>query len=159
MGMIKFARCAAILLAASVLAGAGISARAQAPAADIPAPRFDIERFELNVYSLLSPAEVGRIVEPYTGKSKDFADIQRALEALEQAFRDLGYGVVQVLLPEQDITRGVVQFRVLQPTVGRVVIEGNTQFDSANIRHSLPSVKEGETPNSKDIARNLQITA
>jgi len=159
MGMIKFARCAVILLAASVLAGAGISARAQAPAADIPAPRFDIERFELNVYSLLSTAEVGRIVEPYTGKSKDFADIQRALEALEQAFRDLGYGVVQVLLPEQDITRGVVQFRVLQPTVGRVVIEGNTQFDSANIRHSLPSVKEGETPNSKDIARNLQITA
>ncbi len=125
----------------------------------IPAPRFDIERFELSAYTLLSPAEVGRIVGPYTGKDKDFPDIQRALEALEQAFRDLGYGVVQVLLPEQDITRGVVQFRVLQPTVGKVVIEGNTHFDSANIRHSLPSVKEGETPNSKDIARNLQITA
>jgi len=159
MGMIKFARFAMILLAASVLAGAGSSARAQAPAAGIPAPRFDIERFELSAYTLLSLAEVDHILAPYTGKNKDFADIQRALEALEQAFRDLGYGVVQVLLPEQDITRGVVQFRILQPKVGKVVIEGNTHFDSANIRHSLPSVKEGETPNSKDIARNLQITA
>jgi hemolysin activation/secretion protein len=159
MGVITLTRCAVILLAASVLAGAGASARAQAPAAVIPPPRFDIERFEINANTLLSPEEVGRIVEPYTGKNKDFADIQRALEALEQAFRDLGYGVVQVLLPEQDITRGVVQFRILQPKVGKVVIEGNTHFDSANIRHSLPSVKEGETPNSKDIARNLQITA
>jgi hemolysin activation/secretion protein len=159
MGMIKFTRFAVILLSASVLAGAGSSARAQAPAAVIPAPRFDIERFEINANTLLSPDEVGRIVEPYTGKNKDFADIQRALEALEQVFRDRGYGAVQVLLPEQDITRGVVRFHVLQPKVGRVVIEGNTHFDAANIRHSLPSVKEGETPNSKDIARNLQITA
>jgi len=159
MGMIKFIRFAVILLSASVLAGAGSSARAQAPAAVIPAPRFDIERFEINANTLLSPDEVGRIVEPYTGKNKDFADIQRALEALEQVFRDRGYGVVQVLLPEQDITRGVVRFHVLQPKVGKVVIEGNTHFDAANIRHSLPSVKEGETPNSKDIARNLQITA
>ena len=159
MGVITLTRCAVILLAASVLAGAGASARAQAPAAVIPPPRFDIERFEINANTLLSPEEVGRIVEPYTGKNKDFADIQRALEALEQGFRDRGYGVVQVLLPEQDITRGVVRFHVLQPKVGRVVIEGNTHFDAANIRHSLPSVKEGETPSSKDIARNLQITA
>jgi hemolysin activation/secretion protein len=48
---------------------------------------------------------------------------------------------------------------VLQPSVGRVLIEGNTHFNAENIRHSLPSVREGETPNSKEIARNLQMTA
>lgn len=154
-------RHAAILLAVLATVGAGLDARAQAqgPAAGIAAPRFDIERYELNAYTLLSSAEVASIVEPYTGKNKDFADIQRALEALELAFRDRGYGIVQVLLPEQDITRGVVRFQVRQPTVGTVVIEGNLRFDAENIRRSLPSVKEGETPNSKDIARNLQITA
>jgi len=131
---------------------------AQAPEA-IPAPRFDINRFEVSGNTLLPAAEVERLVAPYTGKNKDFADIQRALEALEQAYRDRGYGVVQVILPEQDITRGVVRFRVLQPRVGRVAIEGNTHFDAANIRRSLPSVKEGETPNSREIARNLQLTA
>ena len=56
-----------------------------------------------------------------TGKGKDFSDVQRALEAVEQAYRDRGYGIVQVLLPEQDITRGVVRFRVLEPRVGRVI--------------------------------------
>ena len=125
----------------------------------IPAPRFDINRFEVIGNTLLPDAEVERLVAPYTGKNKDFADIQRALEALEQAYRDRGYGVAQVQLPEQDITRGVVRFRVLQPRVGRVAIEGNNHFDAENIRRSLPSVKEGETPNSREIARNLQLLA
>jgi hemolysin activation/secretion protein len=52
-----------------------------------------------------------------------------------------------------------VQFRVLQPRIGKVNIEGNTNFDSANVRRSLPSIKEGEVPNSRNIARNLQLTA
>lgn len=129
----------------------------QPPSAAIAAPRFDIVRFEVAGNTLLPASEIERLVSPFTGKNKDFADIQRALEALEQAYRDRGYGIVQVQLPEQDITRGVVQFRVLEPRVGRVLIEGNTRFDEANVRGSLPTVKEGETPNSAAIARNLQL--
>ena len=132
---------------------------AQQVRGEIPAPRFDIERFEAIGNTLLPAAELERLVAPYTGKSKDFSDIQRALEALEQAYRDRGYGVVQVTVPEQDITRGVVRFQVVQPRVRRVQIEGNTHFGAANIRRSLPAVKEGETPNSKEIALNLQLAA
>lgn len=125
----------------------------------MPAPKFDINRFDISGNTLLPNDEVERIVEPFTGKQKDFGDIQRALEALEQAYRARGYGVVQVLLPEQDITKGEVRFRILQAKVGKVVIEGNKHFDNENIRRSLPTVKEGETPNSRAIARNLQLLA
>ncbi len=153
--MLKLA--GALLLAFAVVTITPRHLHAQEQAA-VPPPRFDINRFEVTGNALLPVADIDRLLEPYTGKNKDFADIQRALEVLEQTFRDRGYGVVQVILPEQDITRGVVQFRVLQPRVGRVIIEGNTQFNAENIRHSLPSVKEGETPNSRTIARNLQMT-
>jgi len=155
--MRKCARVVALLLAASGLGAFPVLVNAQQPEV-VPAPRFEINRFEVTGNSLLPAPEVERLVSPFTGKNKDFADIQRALEALEQAYRDRGFGVVQVLLPEQDITRGVVQFRVLQPRVGRVSIEGNTHFDNDNVRRSLPVIKEGETPNSRDIARNLQLT-
>lgn len=131
--------------------------RASSPV--VPAPRFDINRFEVSGNTLLPAAEIERLVAPFAGKDKDFGDIQRALEALEQAYRDRGYAVVQVALPEQDITQGVVQFRVLQPRVGRVLIDGNTRFDNENVRRSLPTVQEGETPNSRAIARNLQIAS
>jgi hemolysin activation/secretion protein len=156
--MLMYIRLAALVLAFGLLGGAGSGAHAQAPAEVVPSPRFDINRFEVKGNTLIPADQVERLVGPYTGKGKDFADIQRALEALEREYRDRGYGAVQVLLPEQDITKGVVQFRVLQPRVGRVLIEGNTHFDNDNIRRSLPTVKEGETPNSRAMARNLQIT-
>jgi hemolysin activation/secretion protein len=155
--MVMFSRSAMLLLAGCLLAGAGLDAPARA-AEPIPAPRFDINRFEIKGNTLIPPDQVERLVAPYTGKGKDFADIQRALEALEREYRDRGFGAVQVLLPEQDITKGVVQFRVLQPRIGKVLIEGNTHFDNENIRRSLPTVKEGETPNSREMSRNLQMT-
>jgi hemolysin activation/secretion protein len=148
-----------ILLLVATLAGCtgtSIVSFAQQPVAPAPAPRFEITRFEIVGNTLLSPQEVERLVAPYTGKDKDFSDVQRALEAVEQGYRARGYGIVQVLLPEQDITKGVVQFRVLEPRVGRVIVEGNKFFDTDNIRNSLPTVKEGVTPSSQHIARNLQ---
>ena len=137
----------------------GIAPAAFGQTAPSPAPKFDISRFALTGNTLLPNEEVERIVAPFAGPQKDFGDIQHALEALERAYRDRGYGVVQVILPEQDITQGVVQFRVVQGRIAKVAIEGNKHFDNANVRRSLPTVKEGETPNSKAIARNLQLLA
>ena len=145
-----------IWLAAVLIAASGM---ALAQDAVIPAPKFDIQRFEVVGDTQLGAERVQQLVAPFTGKQKDFADVQRALEALEGAYRDLGFGVIQVQLPEQDITRGVVRFNILQPKVGKVSVEGNEHFSTDNVRRSLPTVKEGETPNSHDIARNLQIAA
>jgi len=123
----------------------------------IPAPKFAIKSFEVNGDSILGAELIQSLVVPFTGNNKDFGDVQRALEALEGEYRRRGYGVVQVALPEQDITRGVVRFNIVQPKIGRISVEGNQHFSEANVRRSLPSLKEGETPNSNAIARNLQI--
>lgn len=125
----------------------------------VPPPKFDIQRFEVSGDTVLGADATQAIVAPFTGTQKDFADVQRALEALENAYRARGYGVIQVLLPEQDITRGVVRFNITEPKIGKVTVEGNKNFSAENVRRSLPAVKEGETPNSNEIARNLQISA
>ena len=78
----------------------------------IPAPKFAIKSFEVTGDSILGAELVQRLVTPFTGSNKDFGDVQRALEALEAEYRSRGYGVIQVALPEQDITRGVVRFTI-----------------------------------------------
>jgi len=122
-------------------------------------PRFEIHRFEVTGNTLLPVEEAGRAVAPFIGANKDFGDIRQAAEALGGAFRERGYGVVQVDVPQQEVAGGVVRLRVVEPRVGKVAIEGNTHFDTANIRRSLPTVREGESPNTEAIARNLQLTA
>ncbi|MDB5808716.1 MAG: peptidase [Betaproteobacteria bacterium] len=137
-----------------------LSTLAQQPATESiesTALRFDIERYQVDGNTLLKPEAISRLVAPYTGKQKDFSDVQRALEALEIAYRDLGYGSVQVILPEQNISTGNVLFKVVEPKIGRIEVEGNVYNDAANVLRSLPALREGLIPNANRIARNLLL--
>ena len=132
--------------------------RAAEPVAQpVAAPQFTIQRFDIEGNTLLPQAALDKAVAPFLGGGRDFGDIQRALETLEELYRDRGYGVVQVLLPEQDITKGAVKLRVIEPVIGKVTIEGNKFYDDGNIRRSLPSIKAGVTPDSRAVAQNLQL--
>ena len=140
------------------LIAALICSTAAFAAAPQPDPvRFEIKRFVLDGNTLLPGATAESLLAPYHGPNRDFADIQRALEALEGAYRELGYGIVQVTLPEQNITQGEIRFVIIEPRLGKVTIEGNQRFSAENIRRSLPALVEGTPPNSRAISRSLAI--
>lgn len=122
-----------------------------------PPPRFDIRQFDVQGNSLLSAEEITEAVTPYTGKSKDFADVQRALEALQRRYQRRGFSSTQVVLPEQELEQGVIVLRVIEPKLGKVTVEGNQYFDWWNIRRSLPALKEGTTPNALEVGRNARL--
>ncbi len=139
-------------LAAAALALSSI-AHAQAPAA----PRFDIERFVVEGNTVLASEEVERIVAPHAGKNRDFGDVQRALEALQDAYLERGYTAVRVLIPEQDLVAGRVRLQVIEARIRSVRVEGNRHFDTPNVRASIPSLVPGEAPNTRAIGENVQL--
>jgi hemolysin activation/secretion protein len=147
------------LLAGSVLAMAVSAAWGQDAASGSPddVVRFEISRFEVSGNSLLSSAEIESAVAPFTGKGRDFGDVQRALESLEALYHARGYKVVTVQLPEQELNGGVVRLKVQQTRIGKVTVEGNRAFGEANIRRSLPALREGETPNLERVSANLKL--
>lgn len=119
-------------------------------------PKFDIHHFEVSGNSLLDPAAVERMLSPFIGKEKDFGDIQRALETLQQAYVTAGYGAVQVHLPEQDVEQGTVRFIVIEGKIKRILIKGNTFHDDANILASVPKVQIGSAPKAAAIEIGLK---
>ena len=130
---------------------------APAPAPAAADPRFDIHKFTVRGATLITSDGISLLLAPFIGKSKDFGDVQRALEALEKAYTSRGYSAVQVILPEQEIDDGEVEFDVVEAKIGKVVVEGNKYFDEANIRASVPRVQEGQPPNIFQISDNLRI--
>src|ERR1039458_8371018 len=120
--------------------------------------RFDIVRFQVEGNTLLPEAEVQRAVAPQVGPKRVYGDIQKALEALERAYRAAGFSTVQVFVPEQELTTGVVRLQVTEGVIGKVVISGNKHFDDANIRASLPALKEGKAPNLRRMSENIQLS-
>ncbi|HEY8101491.1 MAG TPA: ShlB/FhaC/HecB family hemolysin secretion/activation protein [Burkholderiaceae bacterium] len=122
-----------------------------------PITRFNIARYELEGNTLLTPTVVEQLLAPYAGKQRDFGDVQHAQEALENAYRKLGYSIVRVTLPEQELNQGVVHFKVIETRLGKVTVEGNRVFDETNIRNSLPGLRVGETPNLSEISRSIKV--
>ena len=114
----------------------------QASGADPVSLRFDITEYRVEGSTLLTNSQVQSAVAPFRGKQRDFADIQRALEALEKAYRKAGFGAVQVFLPEQELQGGVVVLRVIESRIGKVDVTGNKHFDTANVRRSLPALSD-----------------
>lgn len=136
------------------------AAAACVPAALAQAPdviRFDIDHYEVRGNALLPPAEVERLLAPHAGRQRDFGDVQRALEALTAAYQAAGYKLVTVELPEQELERGVVLLKVVPTVIGAVRVQGNRHFDSANIRRSLPQLREGATPQMDQLSANLKL--
>lgn len=125
--------------------------------APVPEPRFDINKFTVHGATLVTAEGLQLILAPYIGKGKDFGDVQKALEALERSYTSKGYSAVQVILPEQQIDSGEVEFNVIEAKVGKVIVEGNKYYDEANIRASVPQVREGQAPNIFQISDNLRL--
>ncbi len=141
-----------------MLVGALLSAAASSAvlAAD-DSPHFDINRFDIRGNTLLSAQTVDSTVAPFVGKQRDFADVMGAVEALEAEYQARGYQLVRIDLPEQELNQGVVILNVVQTKIGNVVVEGNQNFTDANIRNSLPGLREGEIPDLKAISKSLKL--
>jgi len=71
---------------------------------------FEIRQFQVDGNTLLQPDGINRALAPFTGKQKDFGDVQRALEALQEHIIGTVTPGVQWTLPEQELEKGEVRF-------------------------------------------------
>ena len=118
---------------------------------------FGIKTFAVSGNTILPNAEIARLLDPFTGDKRVYGDIQKALEALEGAYRTRGFSAVQVFVPEQVLDTGSVKLTVIEAKIANIKIEGHAFYNDANIRAALPSLRPGTTPNARDIAANVRV--
>lgn len=143
----------AIAVACSMGVGFATAADDGAPAS----PRFAITAFKVEGGALLPDAEIQRRVAPFVGERRDFGDVQRALEAVEAAYAEAGWGGIQVLLPEQRLEGGVVRLQVIESRIGKITVEGQRHFGEDNIRASVPALQVGQVPRPRDMQESLRL--
>ncbi len=143
---------------AADVASAVPAATAEAAAME-PPPKisFDIKRIIVDDATLITRIDFDRAVSPFVGRNKDFADVQHALEAVEELYVQHGYSAVHVLLPEQELEAGVVHFQVIESHLGKVVVKDNRFVSEANVLNALRSVRKGAVPQAKKMARELKL--
>ncbi|MDD2811561.1 ShlB/FhaC/HecB family hemolysin secretion/activation protein [Rhodoferax sp.] len=121
------------------------------------ATSFSIKGYKVQGNTLLSPEVVRLSTQTHTGSESSFETIQLALESLEKAYLNAGYGSVRVEIPEQELDSGVVTLQVVEGVLGEVQVDPNAFFDADNVRHSLPALRLSETVNIHELNRNLML--
>lgn len=150
--------CAGPLLA---LAGASLppsihAQPAQAAATAQAAARLPVQQFLVEGNSLLPEPQLQATLAPFKGE-RSLAELKQAAAAVQELYREAGYGAVIAYLPEQRGAAGTVTIQVLEGKVARVVVLGNQQFSEANIRRSLPLLVEGQTPQVQRLDAQIQL--
>lgn len=100
------------------------------------------------------PRPVGLALQQYIGAPVSLASLDRMVKDVIVAYRDGDRPVVDVLLPEQDITSGVVQLVVIESKLARVRVEG-VDADTEEFIRSQMRMKKGEVIRSSEVLRDL----
>jgi hemolysin activation/secretion protein len=132
----------------SIAAGLLLALAVPAHAAEAQAEeRFDLLEIRVLGNTTLPARSVEKAVYPHLGPGRVLADVESARTALEQAYRDAGYGAVYVDIPEQQVDGGIVRLRVTEGRVDRVRVTGIRYFSNRQIRAALPALEAGEPLN------------
>jgi hemolysin activation/secretion protein len=145
------------LLCLTALLVASAATLAQTPSTPQPAlqtsssPVFAIQGFEITGENPLSQEESTQLLAPYLRADATLETLQQATAALEKALGARGFALHRVVLPPQEVGARVT-LNIVKFVIGKITIEGTKRFSQANIRASLPELKEGQTPNFARLA-------
>lgn len=109
---------------------------------------------DLSRVSVPDPNEYQKLALPYIGKKLTKGKLDQLIRETVIYYRSHDHPVVDVIVPEQDITNGVVQILLLEGRVGHVSASGNRWF-SSNILTGDLRVAPNETISAASLQSDL----
>ena len=108
----------------------------------------------LNGLSVIDAPPMKSRLGKFLGKPFTRAKMHELTKIIVTWYRAHNRPVVDVALPEQDISTGVVQVVVTESVVGKVKVEGNKWFSESRIRESL-RLNEGDIIDSRKLQQDM----
>lgn len=121
-----------------------------------PQPRFALKGFRIVGDNPLDESETRAVLAPFVRDDATIDTLREATAALEAALRARGFGLHRVALPPQEVG-DTVALSIVRFSIGKVTVEGLDYYGEANIRRSLPELREDGTPNFKRLAIQAAI--
>lgn len=90
------------------------------------------------------------------GRSLTFARLAEIRRAVIERFRSAGEPLVDVYVPEQDVSDGVVRIAVAEFHVGKVTARGNRYFSDAQLEREMP-LHSGGPIRESDVLTGLSL--
>ena len=113
-----------------------------------------VKEIEVPLSKLLSNKEVIEAVLDYEGKELSISDLNELVARINKLYRESGQITAKAYLPPQKITDGKIEIKLVEGTVGKIEIEGNTTTKDSYIRRNL-AIYDGEIVDMKLLEKRL----
>ena len=123
---------------------------------------FIVSAFALEGVSILPDSQVQAVLKPYLNIAITFDDLQKACDAITALYREHGYSVQAVVLPQSIAkTGGTVKLRITEAKLSSVVVNtpnGPSRFSAERVEKYIANANPiGESLNLNNIERALII--
>lgn len=117
----------------------------ETPSLNIPeSEKVLVKDFIIDGQDVYSEDRLKALLADKKGKKLSFKDIQEGADRITRYFREKGYIVAKTYIPPQDVTAGVVHYRVEIGRFDRPDITNKTNIRDSAIEKQAQAVKEGE---------------
>ena len=111
---------------------------------------------DLKSVTVPAPDHFASVVMPYLGQPVTRAKLNDLVQKIIVYYRDHDRPVVDVAVPAQDITNGVLQVVLLEGRVGKVTVAGNHWFSSREIVDGV-NLRTGGPIDSRGLGEDLDF--
>lgn len=144
-------------LVAARPAGPGKAMTPPPRSAGMDQPRVLVRQIKFSGNTVIGDEELNAIVGPQQGKELSLADLQAIAARVTDFYHDRGYFLAKVVVPEQDIARGVATLRILEGRLGELIITGNQRYREEYIRKAFAKVQKEKVIRQQTLERALLI--
>jgi hemolysin activation/secretion protein len=99
--------------------------------------RIFVKKIMLIGNTVLSEAEISGLTAPYTGREVSFEELQTLRQELTLLYVNKGSVTSGVIIPDQQVSDGVITLQAVEGTVARIEVEGTKHFRPSYISDRL----------------------
>ncbi len=125
----------------------------EVPKAAPDAPCFEAKSIELTGVTLLSRAEVEKLIAPYLGQCMTFNDANNLIHDITNAYIDKGFVTTRAAIPGQDFSTGHLVIQVVEGRLESIEFKDG-QGRLRELKAAFPQIS-GEYLNLRDIEQGL----
>lgn len=125
--------------------------------ADVEGMQLEIKGFRIVGLTVVPEAEMTQVLTPFIGPNKRFQDLLDAAAAVKRELAGRGYFLADAIVPEQKISNGIVELRVLEGRLGKVRLQVDpaVSISRSLLESYIASLEEGGLIQTADVERAL----
>jgi hemolysin activation/secretion protein len=120
------------------------------------AAKVTVKKFVFEGNHAFSSRQLAKVVAAYAGREITSEELEEARVALTKHYVDAGFITSGALLPDQDVTTGVIRFQIVEGRLKEIDLRGNFWYRAWWLRNQLRQAA-GRPVNFNDLKTGLQL--